>query len=86
VANRLINTGAGTESAPPIQETNMATAKKESAAKAEPNETRRAFRYSSDCPAGKIFTGDTAIAAAEKDGWKDCPPSAAGDEAEDAGK
>jgi hypothetical protein len=85
VANQLINRGAGTKSAPPIQE-NKVTAKKAAAETAEPNETRRAFRYSSDCPAGKIFTGDTAIAAAEKDGWKDCPPSAAGDEAEDAGK
>lgn len=53
-------------------------AKKE---KPEADETRRCFLYSSDCPGGKIFTGDTAIAAASKDGWKDAPPVAAGDEA-----
>lgn len=33
----------------------------------------RCFLYSSDCPTGKIFTGDDAIAAAVKDGWKDAP-------------
>ena len=81
MANRLLNVGAGSVSAPPIQE-NSVTEKK---AKAEPNETRRCFLYSSDCPQGKIFTGDTAIAAAGKDGWKDAP-LAAGDEAEDAGE
>jgi len=84
VANKLLNTGAGITSAPvskPDQEANVATPKKE---KAEPNETRRCYLFSSDCPAGKIFTGDTAIAAAEKDGWKDAPLDAAGGEAEGA--
>ena len=63
----------------------MAAPKKKAAAKAEPDESRRCFLYSSDCPGGKIFVGDTAIAAAAKDGWKDEPP-AAGDESGDAGK
>ncbi len=53
--------------------------------KPEADETRRCYLYSSDCPAGKIFTGDTAIAAAEKDGWKD-EPVAAGKESGSAGK
>jgi hypothetical protein len=85
VVNRLLNKGVGTESAPPSQEINMVR-KKAKAAKAEPDETRRAWRFSSDCPRGKIFTGDTAIAAAEKDGWKDAPLDAAGDEAGGASK
>jgi hypothetical protein len=29
--------------------------------------------YSSDCPGGRIFEGDDAIAAAVEDGWKDSP-------------
>ena len=29
--------------------------------------------YSSDCPAGRIFDTDEAIAAAVKDGWVDTP-------------
>jgi len=33
----------------------------------------RCWRYSPDCPEGKIFTGAEAIAAAEKDGWVDSP-------------
>jgi hypothetical protein len=32
--------------------------------------------YSSDCPGGKIFEGDDAIAAAKKSGWKDSPAKA----------
>lgn len=34
---------------------------------------RRAFRYSLDCPTGRMFVGAEAIAAAEKDGWVDSP-------------
>jgi hypothetical protein len=34
---------------------------------------RRAYRYSPDCPGGRIFEGADAIAAAEKDGWVDSP-------------
>ena len=82
MVNKLLNVGAGIVSAPINQETNMAEKK----AKAEPNENTRCFLYSSDCPQGKIFTGDTAIAAAEKDGWKDAPLEAAGDEAGGASK
>jgi hypothetical protein len=36
----------------------------------------RCFLYSSDCPGGKIFEGDDAIAAAKKSGWKDSPAKA----------
>lgn len=34
---------------------------------------RRAFRFSPDCPKGRIFVGAEAIAAAEDDGWVDDP-------------
>ncbi len=34
---------------------------------------RRAFRFSPDCPKGRIFVGADAIEAAEKDGWVDDP-------------
>lgn len=37
---------------------------------------KRCFLYSSDCPGGKIFEGDDAIAAAVEDGWKDSPADA----------
>lgn len=33
----------------------------------------RAYRYSPDCPKGRIFTGADAIAAADADGWVDSP-------------
>lgn len=33
----------------------------------------RCYLYSSDCPQGKIFQGEDAIAKALKDGWKDTP-------------
>lgn len=39
----------------------------------QPERLERCFLYSSDCPEGKIFEGADAIAAAEKDGWKDSP-------------
>lgn len=42
-------------------------------ARAEQDENKRAFRYSPDCPEGKIFKGADAIAAADKDGWVDKP-------------
>ena len=48
----------------------------EEAARAEQDANRRCFLYSADCPEGKIFTGADAIAAAEKDGWQDTPPTA----------
>jgi hypothetical protein len=35
--------------------------------------SKRAFLYSPDCPGGRIFAGDEAIAAACKDGWADSP-------------
>lgn len=34
---------------------------------------KRAWRYSLDCPKGRIFKGADAIAAADKDGWVDSP-------------
>ena len=34
---------------------------------------KRCWLYSPDCPAGKVFVGDDAIAAATKDGWVDSP-------------
>lgn len=37
---------------------------------------KRCFLYSSDCPGGRIFEGDDAIAAAYEDGWKDSPADA----------
>ena len=33
----------------------------------------RCFLYSLDCPAGRIFEGAEAIAAAQGDGWVDSP-------------
>ena len=59
-------------------------AKAKAKEEAEANETRRCYLYSADCPQGKIFTGDTAIAAAVKDGWKDAPLKAAGKKSGDA--
>lgn len=50
----------------------------EEAARAAEEANRRCYLYSSDCPEGKIFKGADAIAAAEKDGWKDAPPAADG--------
>ena len=38
---------------------------------------RRAFRYSPDCPEGRIFVGDDAISAADDDGWVDSPGAVA---------
>ena len=38
---------------------------------------KRCFLYSSDCPGGRIFEGDDAIAAAYDDGWKDSPADVA---------
>lgn len=35
--------------------------------------TKRAFRFHTDCPKGRVFVGADAIAAAEKDGWVDTP-------------
>lgn len=34
---------------------------------------RRAYRFSPDCPRGRVFVGADAIAAAEADGWVDHP-------------
>ena len=47
----------------------------EEAARAALEENKRCYLYSADCPEGKIFKGADAIAAAEKDGWQDTPPS-----------
>lgn len=41
-------------------------------AKQQKNE--RCFLYRDDVPAGRIFDGPEAIAAAREDGWKDTPP------------
>ncbi len=51
--------------------------------KEESNPNSREWRYHESCPEGKIFTGDDAIAEADKAGWKDHPhkldlPEAAG--------
>lgn len=38
---------------------------------------KRCFLYSADCPEGRIFEGDDAIAAALEDGWQDSPAAKA---------
>lgn len=55
--------------------------------KAALDDNSRCYLYSSDVPAGQIFTGAEAIEAAKKDGWKDKPPkvkASGGGAAEDA--
>jgi hypothetical protein len=63
MANQLIGSGAATTAAPtPTKEKAM---------------TQRCYLFSPDCPKGRIFEGEEAIAAALEDGWADAPGAVA---------
>jgi hypothetical protein len=71
VANQLINSVAGTESA-----TFMPTNQEKSMNQRKEAPVERCFLYSLAYPAGKIFTGAEAIEKALEGEWKDTPPPA----------
>ncbi len=74
MANQLLSiSGLDARAAAPPPTKAEPTMTEKTEKKARYDENSRCFRFSSDVPKGRIFVGAEAIAAAEKDGWKDSP-------------